>query len=807
MTLLLNNSWKLNVFSGLILSALFWTALPQWYWSGVALLLLGIRFLITPVTKRLPPLLHRSELLWHKSDSKHYYWPMIQSAMLAFVVVNINAQLLVWQHNSLFQDGENITIKGRIDSFFKSVSYGYEGVFLIENINGRQLSFFQRPTIRLKSPQIMNLGERWQLDVRLHRVVGLKNLVGFDLERYYFSQGWLARASVVKNSAIKIEESHSWRQQFSQRLNHSIQPLKHHGLIMALTFGVRDELTPQHWLQLQESGLIHLVAISGLHIGIAFAIGYWLGRLLRYPFPNFIWLPFVCAIVIAIAYAWLAGFTLPTRRALTMCLLFTVFTYFRVAVGRWQTLFICFAITLAIDPFSALSSSFWLSFGAIAVIFIFLDQKVTTKTAESILIDNHPLIQIWHRYWPNLNTLIRLQWYLLLYMTPITVFIFGGVSLFSPIYNLIFVPWFCFIVVPLLFLALAVTLGVGEIFPLLNDGIWLLVDWSLMPISYSITWASIGWFPLSLTFISLLLLIVLIGSIAVCLHAKAKLMIVMLLLNWCYFPQYNKPRWSLDILDVGHGLAILITQNGRSVLYDTGAVWEHGSIAHSIITPLLYQRGEWQLEGMILSHADADHAGGKTVIEEKFQPIWKRSSSSNDDYLPCVIGAKWQWQSLVFEVLWPPKIVKRAYNPHSCVIRLIDIESDYRVLLSGDIEAIAEMMLVKQARIQESKGEHNPLSATIMIVPHHGSKTSSTASFIEQVSPQLAIASLAKNGRWPLPSPLVTARYAKHGITWLDTGDSGQITINFYKNNWKITTLRTEQNTAWYRHLLRKEVL
>lgn len=215
----------------------------------------------------------------------------------------------------------------------------------------------------------------------------------------------------------------------------------------------------------------------------------------------------------------------------------------------------------------------------------------------------------------------------------------------------------------------------------------------------------------------------------------------LVVLLWQFFPARPKPEWQVQVLDVGQGLAVLIRKDQQSVLYDTGISWQGGSIANSIIVPLLHKSGEHQLSGLLISHTDLDHAGGRADIESTLFPQWKRSSEYIEGYQPCIKGQKWQWQQLNFDVVWPPKQVKRAYNPHSCVVQVSD--GQFNLLLTGDVDAISEIILIRDSQLSD---------VDVMTVPHHGSATSSFPSFVESIKPSVAIASLALNNQWGLPS-------------------------------------------------------
>jgi competence protein ComEC len=254
-------------------------------------------------------------------------------------------------------------------------------------------------------------------------------------------------------------------------------------------------------------------------------------------------------------------------------------------------------------------------------------------------------------------------------------------------------------------------------------------------------------------------------------------------------------------LDVGQGLAVLIEQEGAFVLYDTGPAWSTGSAEAFVISPLLQWFGAKQLDGLILSHLDNDHAGGRESIEQRWHPTWKYSSHRLNSYHPCVIGQDWDWKALHFSVLWPRDLTDVKDNQYSCVIRIEDRDNQHSVLLTGDVEAAAEFLMIKQ---------NMELKSDVVIVPHHGSSSSSTQAFIDATSPRWAIASLSKGNQWGFPSQAVKERYKKSEVQWFDTGDYGQISLLFKRNEENIETQRLMNHPfsyePWYRQMLRKQV-
>lgn len=746
MTLLIH-CWNLIFFSVVIVSVQYWRAIPDVWWLVVFTTLLIVSCVYYP-----------------------FRW--FRGGIAAVIVLLISGTLYEQRVDAVFQDGLNSTITGEVDSLFKEISHGQIVLFSVHSVNECELDHFSRPRIKLWVPpgdQLL-LGEQWRLDVRFKPVYGQLNEAGFDKERYYVSQHLHAKAS-VEGIPERLRESESVRLLLHRKIVRLTEGLASQPLLLALTFGDRNRITPALWQELKSSGLIHLVAISGLHIGIAFMLGWAAGKPLSVFSTRLLLAPVFTGFLFAGAYAWLAGFSLPTTRALMMCGLVCTIPLLRLTYSRWQVLLLTLCSVLLFDPFAPFSASFWMSFCAVGSIYLLLGTSVFRRCGK-------------------IRRLIMMQCILAVVMAPVTGYFFAGISAVSPLYNLIFVPWFGVIIVPLVFVALLSCM----LLPGIADYAFRLADLALAPVLEGIKLSDGAWVSISVTITAMATLLVLIGIVSPLLN---RLQTSLLLLSGCLFLFFTgkQSAWQLDVLDVGQGLALLISKGAGHILYDTGYRWETGSIAESVIAPVLVKRGVRQLDGLILSHTDVDHAGGRRFIEERFKPDNRWASERITGYRPCIKGEQWYWKGLVFEALWPPELVSRAYNAHSCVLRVTD--GKVAVLLTGDIDAVSEYLLVR---------EGDKLAADIMLVPHHGSLSSSTGVFLDQVMPQVAIASLSKDNFWGMPSADILRKYASKDIKWMDTGEHGQISVKVVDNNWQIRSFRATDSPPWYRQLLRNRV-
>lgn len=729
------------------------------------------------------------------------YWPWFPRTewlMLLFVVAMTSIKyralrftvgalfgvsLILWQGNLLknqsdylFESGKNTTINASVVSLFKQNRHGFESVIIVRSIEEQKNTSFRRGKVRLFTPFPLKLGDNVTLNVVFKPIYGKLNTAGFDKERYLFSQGIIAEALYVKSSSYSIHTAFNWRQYLFESVNKAIVDLEHAGLIRALAFGYRSDIHTDTWDGLKASGLIHLIAISGLHIGMAYGIGYWLGGVGKLVEPRLIWAPIIMALCSAMFYAWLAGFSLPTKRALLMCFIATMMIVKSVHISKPRFLVIGLACVLSVDPFSPMSMSFWMSFGALIVVLYCVSRlELTSNTWKQKVL-----------------FAVKVQALINVLLMPVTAYFFSGVSAVSIVYNLLFLPLFTFIVIPLLFFSIFSTI----LLPAFSELSWWVVDKTLAFVLWSSELSEYFWVEMNQDGIALLCLIVLFILLTNFVQGRFSIAMFGFVSIWALVKPTN-PNLEIDVLDVGHGLAVLLTKDGKSILYDTGGAWEGGSVVETIIKPVMLHKGVSTLDGLIISHFDLDHAGGFADALVNLNPTWIKSSKLDSGHLPCIAGVSWNWQSIEFEALWPPKLSNRPYNPQSCVIRARDKSNQFSLLLTGDIDALSEWLLIRQP---------NVLASDVMIVPHHGSKTSSTQRFISAVEPSIAIASLDKGNQWGMPHREVLSRYADNGTEWLDTGGSGQITIKVTGAGWSFATLREDTGAPWYRQMLRKRV-
>ena len=614
-------------------------------------------------------------------------------------------------------------------------------------------------------------GQRWLLTVKLRPVHARLNQGGFDAQRYALANGVPLSGRV---SAAQVLQSRcGWRDAVMHAAKQRYGDLRWQGTLGALAFGERAEVSADLTQLLRETGTAHLMAISGLHIALAAALGWWLARLLQFGLPA--WrigyrLPLVSSLALALAYCWLSGGNPPAVRAMLALLLWSGLRLSGVSCHALQVWLMCLAVILLSDPLSLLSDSLWLSALAVGGLLLWYH--------------SFPLPRRFRRGKRGLPLrLLHLQLGMLLLMMPLQVLLFHGVSLSAPLANMWAVPLVSLLTVPLILLALLLLP-----FPWLSTPLWWLADRSLSAVFIPLQQLPHGWLPLDAaqagySLVGWLLLMALRFGW----WRSSPASLLGLTLSVAVASASVKPQWRVDMLDVGHGLAVVISRHGQATLYDTGGRWPGGDAARSQILPWLRWQG-LTVSQIVISHEHLDHIGGLASVRAAFPRASVRSPLGLPGHQPCHRGLAWRWQDLDFQVLWPPPGYVQTGNNRSCVVAVSD--GRWRILLTGDIEAAVERALVA--------GQRESLAATLLQVPHHGSRTSSTPPLLRAVHPDAAIASAARYSAWRLPARQIIRRYADNQIVWRDTALSGQLSARFFTDNWQLLGLREQLLNRWY---------
>ncbi|WP_234811036.1 ComEC family protein [Candidatus Hamiltonella defensa] len=628
-------------------------------------------------------------------------------------------------------------------------------------------------------------GQKWQLKVRMRAIHSTLNEGGFDSQRWAVANKQPLSGKLI--SAKPIDLQCDMRQKMISGVKNSINIYDYVRILIALAFGERKLLNKNDWEQLKKTGTAHLIAISGMHIAMAALFGALFARALQFFFP-ITWIrqgfPLMMSWCSALFYMWLAGASAPTLRAMLALTLWLLLSVFRKKCTAWQVWLWTVSLILIIDPLAILSDSFWLSCFAVAAL-IFWYQWVPLRLSEN---------RTWYQWLRQLlMKWLHLQLGMMLLLLPIQVALFHGISLSSLIANLWAVPIISFITIPAILLAFLTTF-----IPFIASIFWFLADFSIGLVFSPLLFLSKGWLSISkagqlISYSGWLAVIIWRFQFWRSHHIISVVIFCILLWIFTERSEYKRYKWRVDMLDVGHGLAVVIERGGKATIFDTGVRWKTGSMASSVILPYLNWRG-LELEHIIISHDHNDHIGGlyellkffpKAKVTAPFNPLKK---SDLITFSVCSEGNQWEWQELNFEVFWPKKREKNAKNNDSCVIRIDD--GQHSLLLSGDLEAKGEYQLIQQAG--------HKLASTFLQVPHHGSKTSSTLPFLRAVKPTFAFASVSRYNQWHLPAQKIIKRYQKNHILWRDTSVSGQLTVFFFDKTWKIRGYREEFMPRWY---------
>ncbi len=625
----------------------------------------------------------------------------------------------------------------------------------------------------------VHAGEIWRLTVRLKSPRGFHNPGGFDYERWLFAHGIGATGYVRRSDGNRLLEPprgiDALRGRLAAAIARSLDDSSLSGLVRALALGARDGISPGQWQVLRRTGTAHLVAISGLHIGLVAGLLLWTGRRL--------WLRFgtwridagtagaASALLGAVGYAALAGFSLPTQRALIMLAVSLAAWVWRRHASPWQGYSLALIGVCLRDPLAPLGSGFWLSFTAVAWILFVVANRLGPA-----------------RRWVET---LKVQAMLWLGMTPLMIYGFHQIGWTAPLANLVAIPLVGFVVVPLILTGcLAWWLWPDAAQALWHwaegvlGGVWVWLAWLAQ-------WSAGAWPLPAPTLTGVVLASVGLGLLAAPRGLPGRWLGALLLIPLLSPPVERPPPGQLwlTLLDVGQGLAVVAETTRHVLVYDTGPRFSDRFDAGSdIIAPFLDGRGRRHVDLVVVSHADGDHRGGLAGLLRRF-PSPVVTSDPDALGLPaaeCRAGRSWRWDGVEFELLWPLSGISGSGNDRSCVLK-ITAAGGASVLLPGDLEAGGEAALVARYGSR--------LAARVLVAPHHGSRTSSTSAFLDAVRPALILVAAGHGNRFGFPHPEVVARYRQRGRI-LTTADSGAIQVRLGRTV-QVRPWRLENRRLW----------
>ncbi|MDP3135407.1 MAG: DNA internalization-related competence protein ComEC/Rec2 [Burkholderiaceae bacterium] len=622
----------------------------------------------------------------------------------------------------------------------------------------------QRPAVRA--------GERWRFTVRLRAPHGSSNPMGFDYELWLWEQGLQATGQVRTTQAEVAPQrlSQGWRhpvertrQAVRDTVFSHVGDARSAGVLAALIVGDQNAIAQQDWDLYRTTGVAHLMSISGLHITMfAWAAALACGALWRrsarlclvFPAPH---AALLGGAALAASYALFSGWGVPAQR--TVCMLL-VAAMLRLS-GRlwpWHRIWLtaCAAVLL-LDPWALLQAGFWLSFVAVGVLCAVDGGQTAHSGARA-----SPA----RRLRDHLLSQLRQQWVLTLALTPLTLLLFNEVSVVGFVANALAIPWVTALVTPLamggVLLPLLWTLATWAL-QFLHAGLGLLASWPQATVSAASP-------PLWAAAVAVAGGALLAARLPWGLRSAGLPMMLPALLWQPVRPAAGE--FELLAADIGQGNAVLVRTATHTLLYDSGPRLGGGADAgQRVLAPLLRAGGD-RLDLLLISHRDIDHAGGAAAVL-KAQPHAKLLASIEDAHplqllrpaQRCAAGQRWRWDGIDFEILHPQEsdYQDRAKpNALSCVLRVAS--AGQTALLAGDIEKAQEARL---AQIGAA------IAADVLLVPHHGSKTSSSADFLDAVRPGIGLVQAGYRNRFGHPAPAVLARYQERGIRVVDSPHCG----------------------------------
>jgi len=651
------------------------------------------------------------------------------------------------------------------------------------------------PRIRLnwfQPPVELRIGDVWQMELRLRRPRGNSNPGAFDYEAWLFRERVGATGYVVgshRNHLIQsgdLDVVDRVRQRFVDRI--SLLNPESAGVLAAISVGARHLITAEQWDRYARTGTSHLMAISGLHIGLAAGGGYVLaslfsGLLIRGGSHHN--RATVFALLVAMLYAFVSGLAIPSRRASLMIALLAIAVLRGRQVKPLIVLSAACIVVLVSSPIGSMAPGFMLSFAAVLVL-IWLAQRRGNASDRTLA----------GRFVFGVMQLSVVQGVLLLGLLPLTVLIFDRVAFVAPMVNLVAVPVFSLVTVPS---TLAGLLLDGRL-QMLGDPMLHLAALSQEYLEKLIvmaadfpgaghTMSAVTGSAWSLLFLPVLWVILppgwpgrrlaLIAVIALVLHEPARPV------NGCVV---------VDVLDVGQGLAVVLQTHAHTVAFDTGPAFRGGgNAAETVILPYLASKGISHVDKLIVSHSDLDHSGGVSEILARVDVaellVGESLSGLEREQAFCNAGDEWEYDGIGFSFIYPPQGGFRDGNDASCVLRVK--VGDHQLLITGDIEQPAEQQLVRDGLLG---------GADAVVIPHHGSRTSSTAPFVSALTPDLAIVSAGFGNRWGFPKEEVVARWVGIGARVLETSSSGAIGIRLCEGSGmeQVTEYRYERRRIWH---------
>ena len=632
--------------------------------------------------------------------------------------------------------------------------------------------------------QTLKAGQEWALTVRLKPPHGTFNPGGFDYERWLFVEGIGASGYVRSKPEPKLLDGSPglasllvWRQTIAEELEGLLAESPSLAMIKALTIGDGNSLTPQQWEVFRLTGTTHLMVISGSHIGLIAGLVYLLTLRLWAWTGILAWSPqqvaALMALLIALIYAGLTGFSVPAQRSALMIAIAMIAIVQQRNTRPYDVLAIALLSVLLVDPLVVLSAGFWLSFIAVSLIIYVIAGRLGKPSF--------------------LRGILTVNWVTSIGLAPLLLFFFQQVSLIAPLANLIAVPIISLLVVPLallasliMFIAPLVAAKLFFVVDLALQGLWwILVKLTALPLS-TLNHAQPSWWALAFAIPGLLLLFAPKGM-----PSRSLGLVMLLPMVFTETSKIPSGAFKLTLLDVGQGLSAVVQTASHVLVYDTGAKFSATSDAgQSVLLPFLHSQGLDKVDTLVISHGDNDHIGGVESLL-KSMPTGRLLTSvpqqlGRHDPIQCKAGQSWDWDGVKFAVISPQLEPFLSDNDNSCVLQIQTKQGS--VLLTGDIEAMAEPWLVN------TYGDK--LKADILVAPHHGSQTSSSPAFLHAVQPSAILIPAGYRNQFGHPHDEVLQRYQRLKFDWFNSANEGAIQVTF-DHHLNIQSWRDAEGRYW----------
>lgn len=731
------------------------------------------------------------------------------------VVVRVQ-QLAIYRDNTIQFDVE-VLDKG-------SIKEGIPSHIRVYWSQGELFSLYKRERVD-KVPEVRP-GQVWEMSLKLSRPNTLMNPGGFDNESYLFRENIRAIGNVIGTPVLKEQEQHTlqsyiqaWRHDIRKNLQTYWGDKRYGAVLIALVIGDQQGISTQDWLLFNRSGMSHLVSISGSHItmlsGLVTLLSLWglkrcswRGSLLANHYDISAW-AYGFGIVIALLYCLLAGWGIPAQRTFLMLLLGYIFYLLQRPLSLYQLFIITAIIVLILDPWAILSTGFYLSFAAVAVLHILLNRLRQRQ--------RYPKQEHRALYWQMLKDWAIVQGVITLALAPFLMYFFNQISFISPIVNA-----YAVVSVGLIITPMALLFALLSVF--FEPNTWLhhlalinhqLLSWVMELTQYL---AQLPWASLDVSIIPMWMRVLCGLGIFILLLPRGipyRYLALIFVVPAFFFSQHHlrEGEWQALFFDIGQAGAVLLKTKNHTLLFDTGVRRSaNDDSGGRVILPTLRALGIKAIDTLVVSHADIDHSGGLATL---IQSIWVKKAYASfqlDHFLDreerlldqkieslnpllsykrCAEGQTFVVDNVIFRFLNPVigHIPLKSTNHQSCVLA---VEGKYhRLLLTGDILAEQEQQLYQSTAFSPPY--------QIVQVPHHGSKSSSSQEFINEAQAKYAIAQTAYKNRFKHPHPQIKARWQQQGTVFLNTADTGAVQISSTILNLHVDLFREQERRYWHR--------